>query len=104
MSQSFTELGTIQYHRRSWVGTLPYVANLPLRLLDIVRGGRVYPQGPPPSICEFSERRAPAVIRAPPGSGSVCQRSFTSFRMTSLASVILSEAKNLSSCRAMTRM
>lgn len=42
MSQSFTELGTIQYQGRSSVGTLPYVANLPLKVLDIVRGGRVY--------------------------------------------------------------
>ena len=37
------------------------------------------------------------------GSGSFCERSFTSFRMTSLASVILSGAKNLNSCRALAR-
>src|SRR3990172_2686273 len=52
----------------------------------------------------------------PPGSGSFCQRSFTSFRMTSLASVILepfgparasragsAKGKNLNSCRALAR-
>src|SRR3972149_6027719 len=84
------------------------------------------------SPASFSDLRASVTARAgtlsPPsracqvgkgdGSGSFCQRSFTEpvlrlfallrvtaegVRMTSLASVILSAAKNLNSCRALAR-